>query len=90
MPDNEIRNGQAEYGVVHVTENAMREAGQGVFEAKSGEFGRKSAGGAPENKAALSGMTKAELVETAEAEGVAIETDDNKADLVRKIEKARK
>lgn len=46
---------------------------------------------APDNKAeALSSMTKAELVDVAKAEGVEIETDDNKADLVRKIEKARK
>lgn len=97
MADEKIQNGQAEYGVVHVMENEMREAGQGVFEAKSGELGQKSAGPAPKNKMepapenkSLSSMTKAELVATAEAEGVKIETDDNKADLVAKIEKARK
>lgn len=37
----EILNGQAEYGTVHVMEEEMREAGAGVFEAKSGEAGRK-------------------------------------------------
>jgi hypothetical protein len=37
----------------------------------------------------LSAMTKAELIGTAKNEGVAIETDDNKADLIAKIEQAR-
>lgn len=37
----------------------------------------------------LSKLKKAELLEIAEAEGVEVETDDNKADLVRKIEAAR-
>ncbi|HVJ71298.1 MAG TPA: hypothetical protein VM531_07315 [Sphingomicrobium sp.] len=54
---------------------------------------QKMFGGAPENKDAggksLNSMTKAELVSTAEAEGVDIETDDNRADLIEKIEKAR-
>jgi hypothetical protein len=36
----EIRNGQAEYGVVHVMEEEMRAAEQGVFEPKSGETRR--------------------------------------------------
>lgn len=35
-------------------------------------------------------LLKADLIRIAEAEGVEIETDDNKADLVRKIEAARK
>lgn len=91
MAKNEIRNGQAEYGIRHVMEEEMRAAGQGVFAAKN-------AGNAPSNKArkaapedkALSGMTKAELIDAAEAEGVTVETDDTKADLVEKIEKARK
>lgn len=43
----------------------------------------------PDNKA-LTSMTKAELLEEAGRLGVDVETDDNKADLVRKIEKARK
>ena len=58
---------------------------------------RRMKGAAPENKMepgpsnkSLSSMTKAELLEVASAEGVSVETDDNKADLVRKIEKARK
>ena len=38
---------------------------------------------------ALSGMTKDELVKQAAVEGVQIETDDNKADIIRKIEAAR-
>lgn len=90
MANAEIRNGQAEHGIRHLMEEEMRAAGQGVF-------GGKSAGGAPANKAtapsadkSLSNMTKAELVDAAEAEGVTIETDDNKADLVRKIEATRK
>lgn len=89
MAKNEVRNGQAEYGIRHLVEEEMRAAGNGVF-------GRKNAGGAPSNKAvaptsdkSLSSMTKAELIETANSEGVTVETDDNKADLVGKIEKAR-
>ena len=38
----------------------------------------------PDNKASMS-MTKAELLDLAEAEGVPVESDDNKDDLVRKI-----
>ena len=41
MADKEIQNGQAEYGVIHVQEEQMREAGLGVFEESSGEAGRK-------------------------------------------------
>ena len=44
---------------------------------------------APANKADLSEMLKKELIATAEAEGVDYESDDNKADLIRKIEAAR-
>ena len=35
-------------------------------------------------------LKKDELIKIARAEGVAVETDDNKADLITKIEKARK
>jgi hypothetical protein len=90
MAKNDIRNGQLEYGIFHAAEEDARAAGIGVF-------GSKNAGAAPSNKAAtptsdksLTSMTKAELLDTAKAEGVAVETDDNKADLVRKIEAARK
>lgn len=37
----EIQNGQAEYGTVHVMEEEMRSAQQGVFEAHSSEAGVK-------------------------------------------------
>lgn len=37
----------------------------------------------------IGALKKADLVAIAEAEGVAIETDDNRADLIRKIEEAR-
>lgn len=37
----------------------------------------------------LDGLTKAELIAQAETEGVEVETDDNKADIVRKIEAKR-
>jgi hypothetical protein len=37
----------------------------------------------------LNALKKADLVAIAEAEGVAYETDDNRADLIRKIEEAR-
>lgn len=77
-------------GTVHVMEEAMRDAGQGVFEAKSSPPpANKARKAAPENKS-LGGMTKAELLATAKAEGVTVETDDNKADIVRKIKAARK
>ena len=90
MAKNDIRNGQAEYGIRHVMEEEMRAAGQGVFsgKARSGAPANKAAP-APDNKS-LSSMTKAELIATADAEGVSYETDDNKADIVRKIERARK
>ena len=53
MAKKEIRNGQAEYGVVHVMEEEMRAAEQGVFEPHSSEAGRgkrKAAAAAPETK----------------------------------------
>jgi len=79
------------YGARHVMEDEMRDSGAGVY-------GIKNRGASPSNKAmnaapadkALSSMTKARLLDTAKTEGVAIETDDNKADLIAKIEKARK
>jgi hypothetical protein len=37
----------------------------------------------------LNALKKADLLAIAEAEGVAIETDDNRSDLIRKIEEAR-
>lgn len=43
MSKTKIQNGQAEYGVVHVMEEEMRAAEQGVFEPHSGEVGRKKA-----------------------------------------------
>lgn len=39
------------YGTVHVQEEAMREAGAGVFEPKSGEAGRKKTRAANAKKA---------------------------------------
>lgn len=87
--------GQGAYGTRHVMEEQMRAAGVGVFEEKSSEVGRKALAESenkmldvPETKA-LSKMTKDELLATAAEEGVAVETDDNKADLIAKIEKAR-
>jgi hypothetical protein len=50
MAKQKIRNGQAEYGVIHVQEEEMREAGIGVFEASSTEPSRKAKGASPENK----------------------------------------
>lgn len=47
MATNEVRNGQAEYGVTHAMEDKMREAGQGVFEKRAA----KALRAAPENKA---------------------------------------
>lgn len=44
----------------------------------------KDLGTAPADKASMS-MTKAELVKLAKADGIKVETDDNKDDLVRKI-----
>ncbi len=54
MAKEKIQNGQAEHGVVHVMEEEMRDAEQGVFEPKSGEAGqkrtRKAAPASPETK----------------------------------------
>lgn len=81
-------------GTVHVMEEAMRAAEQGVFEAKSmAAPTNKARKAAPENKelpAATMAQTKDELLAIANTEGVKVESDDNKADLVAKIEKARK
>jgi hypothetical protein len=41
MAKDKIQNGQAEYGTVHVMEEEMRAAQQGVFEESSSEAGRK-------------------------------------------------
>ncbi len=93
MADIEIRNGQVEHGIRHLQEEEMRSAGQGVFAAKNAGKApaNKALGSAPADKSdSLAGLTKAELVAKAKADGVDFETDDNKADLVAKIEKARK
>lgn len=95
MTDKTEDKGAGTYGTRHVMEEQMREAEQGVFEAKSNARApaNKARKAAPEDKDALpavSGMTKAELIDQAAAEGVAVETDDNKADLIAKIEKSRK
>jgi hypothetical protein len=62
MAKNEIRNGQAEYGTIHLDEERMRDAEQGVFEPHSSEaalrrrrkaepaVANKDAGTAPANK----------------------------------------
>jgi hypothetical protein len=93
MAKSEIRNGQREFGTVHVMEDEMREAGQGVFEAKSNAAPtNKARKAAPDNKdaaPALSGMTKPELTAEAERLKVAVDDDDTKADLIAKIEKKR-
>lgn len=94
-------------GMIHVNEDEMRAAGDGVFAKRAADRTvgptqqramdaareNKAMKAAPSNKAegsSLSAMTKAELLDVAKAEGVAVESDDNKADLVAKIEKARK
>lgn len=82
------KNGQREYGIVHVVEEQMRADGAGVFATKS-RAAPSNKMRAPTSDKSLSSMTKAELIDAAKAEGVEIETDDNKADLVRKIEAAR-
>jgi hypothetical protein len=71
MAKNEVRNGQAEYGVVHVDEERMREARVGVFEERSSADRRrrkadpavretKDEGAAPANKSAGSKVISAE------------------------------
>jgi hypothetical protein len=50
MAKEKIQNGQAEYGIIHVQEQEMREAGVGVFEASSTVRRRKAKGASPENK----------------------------------------
>jgi nucleotide-binding universal stress UspA family protein len=57
---DKIQNGQAEYGVVHVMEEEMRAAQQGVFEPKSGEKrARKAAAPAAETKMEAAPANKA-------------------------------
>lgn len=97
MAKNEERNGQREYGIVHLVEEEMRENRAGVFAAKNA--GRapanKAVEAAPENKAAepasaTMSMTKAELLKVAKAEGVTVTDDNNKEEIIAKIEAARK
>lgn len=69
MAKSDIQNGQAEYGIIHVDEQAMRDAGVGVFEESSTEAGQKhrrnaepapankAEGAAPANKATVSAAT---------------------------------
>jgi hypothetical protein len=60
MAKEKIQNGQAEYGVVHVMEEEMRAAGQGVFEEHSSEAGMTKAELREARKAAASPETKME------------------------------
>ena len=68
MAKNKIQNGQAEYGTVHVMEEEMRAAQQGVFEPHSSEAGmtkaelreaRKAAAASPETKMEVAPANKA-------------------------------
>ena len=80
-------------GTVHTMEEAMRSAGQGVFEAKSNAApANKARKAAPENKElpALSGMTKAELEKQAKREGVDLSDAANNDERRAAIEAARK
>lgn len=62
MAKNEIRNGQAEYGICHVMEEEMRAAEQGVFEPHSSEAGMKrKKEPAPANKAAPNAANKSRV-----------------------------
>jgi hypothetical protein len=58
MAKDKIQNGQHEFGTVHVMEQEMREAEQGVYEPKSGESGTRRA------------RTAAKKPETISSEGV--------------------
>jgi hypothetical protein len=58
MAKEKIQNGQAEHGIIHVMEEEMRAAEQGVFEPHSSE----------------AGMTKAELRESRKAAAASPET----------------
>jgi hypothetical protein len=94
MAKNEARNGQREYGIVHVGEEEMRTAGIGVF-------ATKNRGAAPANKAvtpsadkaerpaATMSQTKDELAKIAKSEGVKIGSDDSKSEIIAKITRAR-
>jgi hypothetical protein len=70
MAKDKIQNGQAEYGVVHVMEEEMRAAQQGVFEPKSGETRRtrKAAAASPETKMEAAPANKSKVIG---AEGLA-------------------
>jgi hypothetical protein len=60
MANDKIQNGQAEYGVIHVMEEEMRAAQQGVFEPKSGEAGQgRKSEAAAENKMEAAPTNKA-------------------------------
>ncbi len=61
MAKDEPRDGQAEYGTVHVMEKELRDAEQGVFEPKSGEAGRlrRKRAEAPANKMVAAPSNKA-------------------------------
>lgn len=64
MANKPIQNGQAEYGVVHVMEEEMRAAEQGVFEPHSSEAGmkrRRKAETAPANKMETAPNNKATI-----------------------------
>lgn len=80
------------YGTVHAMEQGMREAGAGVFAKNAGAApANKARTAAPDNKAEVSmSMTKPELLKAAKAEGVDVTDDNNKAEIIAKIEKARK
>lgn len=54
MASNEIKNGQREYGIVHVVEEEMMEAGDGVFARKRRAASANKMESAPENKAVTS------------------------------------
>ena len=74
---------------IHKMEQELRERGAGVYGEKMQAAPKNKMAEAPANKTDLRDMLKKELIATAEAEGVEYESDDNKADLVRKIEAAR-
>lgn len=70
MTEKTIRNGQAEYGTVHVQEDEMRAAEVGVFEPKSGEAGlKRKKAPAPANKAAPAPANKAARTVKGKANG---------------------
>lgn len=56
---DKIQNGQSEHGTVHLMEEEMRAAGQGVFEPKSGEAKAKAKPAAKAEKAPANKARKA-------------------------------